>query len=100
MNIRGIFLHRLGKQGVYQADNGGIILAFQQIFGFRQRLRHLEQVHIITQPLHHLHGLVGTLLIGGSQQRFELALIDLTQLQRARQKAPQLDQRPGVGGRA
>ena len=98
MNVRGVFLDRLGQQGIDEANNGGIVFAFQQVFGFRQCLGNLEQVHVITKAFHHLHGFIGALFIGSRKQGIKLFFVDLPEPEWTPHKPTQLDQCLGIGG--
>ncbi len=72
MDVRGIFLDRLGQQGVDQADDRCVIGAFQQIFRLRQTQRHLIEINIFTKILHHPRRAVAVALIAVLQQTLEL----------------------------
>ena len=71
MNVRGVGFDRLGKNGVNEADNGSVVLLLQQILRFRNRIGQRGQIHIVTNPLHHLHGFRRIVLIGGIQGLIE-----------------------------
>ena len=93
MNIRGVFLDRLGQQGIDEADDRRIILTFQQVFRLGKLLGDAEQVHALAEITHHLHGFAGILLIGDRQQVLEVLVIDELQTERLLHEAAQFHQR-------
>jgi hypothetical protein len=44
VNIRRVLLDRLGNQGVDQADDGGVVVALEQVFRFGQFARDIVEI--------------------------------------------------------
>ena len=44
VDVRGVFLHRLGEHGIDQADDGRVVFALEQVGLFGQVLRQVRQV--------------------------------------------------------
>ncbi len=90
MDIRGVLANRLREHRVDQADDGRIIIAFQQIRLLGQVLRQVRQIRCVIQP--HLHGLAAA-FVGPAQQIIEFLGLDTRQLQRQTQVTARLGQR-------
>ena len=71
MDIRRVFLDRLGQQRVDQADDRRLVVAFQEVGGFGNVLRQVREVGIVVQALQHLHGGAGTRFVGNAQHGIE-----------------------------
>ncbi len=93
MDIRGVLLDRFGQQRVDQADDRRLVLGFQQVFRFGQRLGHRHQVGILTKAFDELHGIVGRALVTVAQPRSKGVVIQHDRAQRMTGQTPQLQQR-------
>ena len=90
MDVGCILLYRRGQDRIDQPDYRRVIIGLEQVRGFRQILRDLEEVSVFFQPLDHLLGLVAFALIRFLQQIFKLVRIDNLHLQLAADDAPDL----------
>ncbi len=96
MDIRGALLNGLGEQGIDETNNGGIVLALQQILGFGQGVGEAIEIEVAIEPLHGLHGLAGALFVVLLQAALEGLGIHPLQGQGAAQVAAHLDQGLGL----
>ena len=71
VHVRGAVFHGFGQYGVDEADDGRVIVAFEQVGGLLQLLRDLQQIHVLVEAADHLHGLVAALFVGLLQERVE-----------------------------
>ena len=64
VDVRGVVLHRRRQQGVDEPDDRRVVIALEQVGGFGQFLGDAEQVGVLTEAIHHLHGGVRFALVG------------------------------------
>ncbi len=64
MHVGCVVLDRFGQDGVDEADDRRIVVAFEQIGGFLQLLGDLQQVHLFVEAADHLHGHLAALFVG------------------------------------
>ena len=72
MDIRSALLDRPGQQRIDQADDRRVVGAFQQILRLGQALRHLIEVHFITEILHHARRAVTVAFVAVLQHPLEM----------------------------
>ena len=91
MNVGGVFLDRLRENGVDQADDRCIVLAFEQIRLLGQHLRQVRKVRRLIESLDCFHGLRAA-LVGCAQEFVKYRLRYALELHRDPQKAPRLSE--------
>ena len=72
VDVGRVLLHRLGEQGVDQADDRGLVLAFEQVGRLRDVLREVVEVRLLLEPAHRVHRGARATLVGLAQQILEL----------------------------
>ena len=90
VDVRGVFLDRLGQHGVDQADDWRVVLALEQVRRLGQALCEAREVGFVLDALDDLSGLAAAAFIGLAQQVVECRGGHAFDHERHAEEAPQL----------
>jgi len=83
VDVGGVFLDGLREQRVDQADDGRLVLAFQQVRRLGNVLRQVGEIGLLLEPAHGVHCGARARLVGLPQQDVELGRLHLLDAERA-----------------
>ena len=95
VNIRGVLAHRLGEQGVDQADDRCVVFAFQKVGGLGQCIGDLGEIERIVHVGGHGECIIRTAFVKAAQQSLVSIGIEAFEFQRAARVTAQFGQHFG-----
>ncbi len=97
VDVRAVFLDRLGQERVDQPDDRRLVLALEQVGNLRDVLREVREVGVFLEAAHRVHRGARARLVDLAQQRLELLRAGALDPQVAAQVTPHLGERERRG---
>ena len=97
VNVGGAFAHGLREQGVNHADDGRVVLGFQQVFDRRQVGHQLREVEVFVDVGENFGGVVAAAAVRFGQPCVKVGRRNAREFERFAQRAPHFGQRSGRG---